>query len=117
MHRLKNIVIILTFIVSLIVFSSCGSLAPTDVLVERGYNSGQIYIGAPMNQVANALGGYPPSWCVKQKITADGNLVLWDLATSGNLCGANLASSYALVFKNGYLIEIRQVTNQLDLQL
>ena len=118
MFKLKDSKITIGLLtIGLLVLVGCGSLAPTDVQVQRAYNSGKIYIGAPMDQVANAMGGYPPSWCVKQKITADGTLVLWDYATSGNLCGTNLAASYALVFKNGYLVEIRQVTNQLDLQL
>lgn len=93
-------------------FISCASMMPTDTQIERAWNSGKIRIGSTTQEVYNA--GIQPTYsgCVKQKITADGTMELWDFATKA--CGANLANSYVLIFQDGRLIEIRSVSSIYD---
>lgn len=88
-------------------------MMPTDTQIERAWNSGKIRIGSTQQEVYNA--GIQPTYsgCVKQKITADGTMELWDFAS--NVCGANLANSYVLIFRDGRLIEIRSVSSIYDL--
>lgn len=97
----------------LLYFISCASMMPTDTQIEKAYNNGQIRIGSTQQEVINAgIVPVPLAGCVKQKITSEGTMELWDFAT--RVCGANLSNSYILIFKNGTLIEIRSVTSIYD---
>ena len=98
----------------LFIFSSflSGCMAH-DVQIDRAINSGQIYIGASVREVAGIV-GRPAPWCRKEKQTENGYMEMWDFATRS--CGANLMHSYVLVFRNDSLTEIRTVQSMLDMQ-
>lgn len=101
------------FLLMVVCLTSCASMLPTDTQIERAYNKGQIRIGSTQQEVLNA--GIQPTYsgCVKQKVTSNGTMELWDFATK--VCGANLANNYVLIFQNGVLIEIRSVTSVYDM--
>lgn len=92
-----------------------GCLAFHDMQVRKGIESGQIKLGSSKSEVSSVVGD-PYSWCIKKKMAIDGNYELWDFASRGCARG-NLTESYAFVFKNGRLVEIRTVHNPSDLQL
>lgn len=84
----------------------------TDIKIAKGITSGQIRLGMVAEDVYKATGG-PGIGCVKTRQTTEAKYEMWDFAT--RFCGTNLMISYALVFKNNKLIEIRTVNTIRDL--
>jgi len=87
----------------------------TDKKIENALNSNQIRLGSTKEDVSDA--GIEPAYygCVKHKRTQEGLFELWDF--SKDICTANTSNDYALVFRDGALIEIRKVTSENDLNL
>lgn len=110
--KLLHFTLIMTF---LLTACASGPFVFQDMRIREGITSGQIRIGCTQQDVLKVQGIRIMPYCTKSKITADGQIDLWDFATK--MCGVNLNESYALIFKNGLLIEIRTVKNQLDLQI
>ena len=104
----------LLFVVACNCLLSCASVM-TDNKIENALNSNQIRLGSTKEDVSDA--GIEPAYhgCVKHKRTEEGLLELWDFST--DICTANTSNDYALVFRDGVLIEIRKVTSENDLNL
>ena len=103
--------IIAVSIIAGIFLSGC-SFFLTDIMLARGIVSGRIKLGMSIAEISKATGG-PSFGCVKTRQTTEARFEMWDFAT--RFCGSNLATGYALVFKNNKLVEIRTVQNIRDL--
>lgn len=90
-------------------------MQPYDMRIDKAAAEGRLRLGMSQREVAAAIGYEPLPFCQKSRLTERGTLVLWDLASRS--CGANLMRSYALIFTNDKLTEVRTVQNLLDLQL
>lgn len=89
-----------------------------DIKIEQAISSGEIWIGATKKQVKGVIGEPPFSFCIYQTIKKEGVYELWDFSSyRSSFCGNNRARSYALLFKNDILIEIRSVNSIYDLHL
>lgn len=89
-----------------------------DIKIEEAVSSGEIWIGATKERVRAVIGEPPFSFCIYQIRTKDGVYELWDFSSyKSRFCGNNWARSYALVFKNDTLIEIRTINSVHDLHL
>lgn len=110
---MKKILFSLLFVAFL---CSCTGFGFKDVLIRNGIKNNKIYLGCTQQEVVDTIGGVS-SMCRKVRYTPAGTIELWDYASSSGSCGANLSESYALIFKNGILVEIRTVRNSLDLQI
>lgn len=102
-------------IAAALLLTGCGAMQPYDMRIDRAAAEGRLQLGMSQQEVAAAIGYEPLPFCQKSRVTERGTLVLWDLASRS--CGANLMRSYALIFTNNKLSEIRTVQNILDLQL
>lgn len=102
----------LILILSVLILAGCAK--SHDQYIEQQYRSGNLRVGMQKYEVQQFLNP-PHPWCVKQKVTEDHRYELWDFATQN--CGYNWYRSYALLFRDGELVEIRQVTSILDLQV
>lgn len=87
-----------------------------DLRIEKALAEGRLRLGMNEREVALAIEHEPLARCQKGRVTERGTVVLWDLTSRSN-CGENMRRSYALIFTNGKLSEIRTVQNALDLQL
>ena len=87
----------------------------SDSKIEQAINSKQIQLGSTKEEVSKA--GVKPLYygCVKHKRTNEDLLELWDFST--RLCSNNINNKYAFFFKDGELIEIREIKNENDLEL
>ena len=83
----------------------------TDIKLAKGFSEGQIKLGMSKDEAYKFIS--PAVGCTKIKRTAEANYEMWDFAT--RFCGTNLVNSYALVFTNNKLIEIRTVQSIGDL--
>jgi hypothetical protein len=114
--KCHNFIMLIRSSLLILLLLSCSPAwyTPTDTMVRRGMQSGQIRIGASAGEVAEAIGGIS-HLCVKRRITAQGTYELWDLTTHTGLCGGNLSTNYVFIFKDSTLIEIREAHTVHDL--
>ncbi len=104
---------IVLFIICCYCLLSCASM--TDNKIENAIKHNKIGVGSTKEEVGDA--GIKPAYygCVKHKRTQEGLLELWNF--SKDICSANTTNDYALVFRDGVLIEIRQVMSENDLNI
>ena len=110
-NSIKFNITILYFILPVVFLTGCAGF--TDVKIRKGIESGQIRLGATKSEVAKIVGA-PLVFCVKKRIKSEGVYELWDYST--NLCGNNWTESYAFIFKDDRLVEIRTIGSRNDLQ-
>ncbi len=106
---------IIFWIVAALLLAGCAQMQPYDMRIDRAASEGRLRLGMSQREVAAAIGYEPLPFCKKSRVTERGTQVLWDLASRS--CGANLMRSYALIFADDKLSEIRTVQTVLDLQL
>lgn len=87
----------------------------SDNKIQDAINSNKIRIGSTKEEVGEA--GIEPAYygCVKHKRTQEGLLELWNF--SNDMCNSMTNNNYALLFRDGVLVEIREVTSENDLTL
>lgn len=112
----------LTGIFVVFVLNSCAPVSQPDI--EAVHESGELKLGMTKDEVQKIVpqSSWTKGICTKRKITKNAEWELWDFASPG--CGSNPDNHHALVFKNGELVEIREVSgayasprNYEDLQL
>ncbi len=110
---MKNLSSFFALILCSLFLISC-SMMFTDQRIRESVKTGEIKIGNSQADVVNVI-GRPGDSCVRTRTAPDGNYELWDYAY-GNCGGGNLIEAYALIFKDGTLIEIRTVRSELDMK-
>ncbi len=92
---------------------SC-SMIFTDQRIRESFKTGEIRIGNSQADVVRII-GRPGDSCVRTRMAPDGNYELWDYGY-GNCGVGNLVEAYALIFRDGILVEIRTVRSELDMK-
>lgn len=105
---------IIVVIAICLLFSGCGIIAG-DLAVQRKINSGELHLGLSLSAVEGMV-GHPLYGCTKTRYAKGGTLEMWDFASRRCSQTMSMGRSFAYVFENGILIEIRVVTSMQDLQ-